>query len=49
MRCERCDEFITEQHCTHRDLCEGCLHSCADCQAGFAESLAYDADRDEGF
>lgn len=46
-QCERCDELIEERHCTHRDLCEACLWCCYDCQMEFAESRAYDADRDE--
>jgi hypothetical protein len=47
--CDRCDELVVEQHCSHgRDLCEGCLHWCDDCQQDFADSLAYDSDRDEG-
>jgi hypothetical protein len=45
--CERCDNPIPDQVCTHRDLCADCLWCCSDCAVEFAESLAYDADRDE--
>lgn len=44
--CERCHEPILEQYCTHRDLCEACLHMCHDCMVEFAESIAYDDERD---
>lgn len=44
--CERCDDPIEERFCTHRDLCPSCLHLCDDCAVEFAETAAYESERD---